>query len=140
MTIKEVKLWLKRAYTIEKRVHELKTLVNQCRERATGLTRGGQYNYTGKSDTRLNRAENACIRLADIEQKYNNQVQELIETEQEIKNAISSLNDFELETVLIHRYLLHNTIDKTAMAMYCSEATVKRRTQQALEKLCDILG
>lgn len=140
MTIEEVKHWLKRAGDIEKECEELEALVNQSRERATGLSRCGEYNSTGKSATRSNRAENALARLADIEHKYNSRVQELTKAEQEIKSAISELQDPELECVLTCRYLLFNTGEQTAEIMNYSTATIRRKTKQALEKMCGILS
>ncbi|MCM1231366.1 MAG: hypothetical protein NC489_14690 [Ruminococcus flavefaciens] len=139
MTAEDTKRWLNRAYTIEKRLQELETLVNRNREHAEGLSMSGQYNNIGKSSTRLNRAENAFMKLADIEHRYDSQVQELEKATQEISNAIAELNDDELEVVLIHRYLLFDTAEQTAELMNYSVSTIKRRTKKAIEKMCDIL-
>lgn len=140
MTKEEVKLWLERAFTIDKKIQALDELEKQCRERATGLARNGQYNDTGKSDTRLNGTENALIRLADLEHKYDKQKQELLKVSEEISDAIALLHDDELETVLIYRYLLFYTIEKTAKIMHYCEDTIKVRQNKAIEKLCSILN
>lgn len=139
MTTEDAKRWLNRAYTIEKRLQELETLVNRNREHAKGLSGSGQYNNIGKSSTRLNRTENAFMKLADIEHRYDSQVQELEKATKEISDAIAELNDDELEVVLIHRYLLFDTAEQTAELMNYSVSTIKRRTKKAIEKMCDIL-
>lgn len=140
LTVEEVRHWLKRAYTIDKNLKALETLINQSREHAEGLSRNGQYNNTGKSGTRLNRTENAFIKLADIKHKYNKQEQELIKVTQEISDAIAKLNDDRLETILIYRYLFFHTEEQTAELMNYSVSTIRQQTKKAIEKLCNILN
>lgn len=139
MTVEEVRHWLKRAYTIDKNLKALETLINQSREHAEGLSSSG-HNNIGKSDTRLNRTENAFIKLADIEYKYNKQEQELIKVSDEISDAVAELNDDRLEIILIHRYLLFHTEEQTAELMNYSVSTIKRQTKKAIIKLCNILN
>lgn len=138
MTVEETRRWLKRAFTINKKLQELESLVNQSRERAEGLSRSG-YNNTGKSDTRLNRTENAFIKFADIEHRYNKLKQELIKVSDEISDTIAVLNDDELEIILIHRYLLFHTKEQTAELMNYSVSTIRQQTKKAIEKLCELL-
>lgn len=141
MTPKEIKVknWLNRAFYADKKFKALDMLLRASTMHAEGLDWVKQYNYTGKSDTRLNSTENAFLKLADIERKYNEQKQELIKTFNEISENISLLNDNELETILIHRYLLFHTIEQTAELMNYSPETVRRKTNKAIEKLCEKL-
>lgn len=141
MTEHEVKDWLKRVYNTYREVESLETLLAASRMHAEGLDRSGKYNYTGKSDTRLNGTENAFINLADIEHKYNQQMQELVKVTEEVADAIALLNDNELEVILIHRYLYFHTIEQTAELMNYSPKTVKRKQKKAIQKLtlCDLV-
>ncbi len=84
--------------------------------------------------------ENALVKLADIEHRYNKLEQDLIKVSDEISDAIAKLNDEELEIVLIHRYLLFHTVELTAELMNYSTKTINRRINKAIEKLCKILN
>ena len=50
-------------------------------------------------------------------------------------NLIAKLNDSELETVLIHRYILFHTVEETAEIMNYSTRTVIRKIDTAIKKL-----
>ncbi|MDE5583740.1 MAG: hypothetical protein K2J08_08545 [Ruminococcus sp.] len=137
MTPEEIKVrnWLNRAFYADKKIKTLDMLLKASVMHAEGLTRVQQYNYTGKSDTRLNGTQDAFLELADIEHRYNIQKQELLKIYDEVSEAISRLHDDELEAVLIHRFLLFHTIQQTADLMNYSPETVKRKQRKAIRKL-----
>lgn len=137
MTPEEIKVknWLNRAFYADKKIKALDMLLKASKMHAEGLDRVRQYNYTGKSDTRLNGTENAFLKLSDIERKYNEQKQEMIKISDEISEAIAELHNDDLETVLMHRYLLFHTIEQTAKFLNYSPETVKRKQRKAIEKL-----
>ena len=137
MTPEEIKVrnWLNRAFYADKKIKTLDILLKASVMHAEGLTRVQQYNYTGKSDTRLNGTQDAFLELAEIEHRYNIQKQELLKIYDEVSEAISRLHDDELEAVLIHRFLLFHTIQQTADLMNYSPETVKRKQRKAIRKL-----
>lgn len=137
MTEKELDLkhWLNRAFYADKKAKALDMLVEQCRERATGLVRAPEGNDTGKSSTAKNSTENALMQLAEIEEKATAQKTEAVRISAEIQNAIAQLHDDDLEAVLIHRYLLFETIEQTAASMSYDPRTIRRKTKLAIEKL-----
>lgn len=141
MTEKEIKVkhWLNRAFYADKKIKALDMLLRANRMHAEGLSGVKQYNYTAKSETRLNGTENAFLKLAETECIFNEQKQELNKIFDEIYKAVSSLHDDELEAVLIHRYLLFHTIEQTAEIMHYSAETVRRKTNKAISKLCEKL-
>ncbi|MDE5584691.1 MAG: hypothetical protein K2J08_13460 [Ruminococcus sp.] len=141
MTQEEIKVknWLNRAFYAEKKVKALDILLRTSKMHAEGLDGVKQYNYTGKSDVRLNGTENAFLKLADIERKYSEQKKELENIFAEIAETIAELHDDDLETVLIHRYLMFHTIEQTAELMHYSSETVRRKTNKAIKKLCEKL-
>jgi len=130
----DVKHWLNRAFYADKKAKALDLLVKQCRERAEGLN-GKPKGDRGKSDSTANSTEASLLRLAEMTQKLETQKAELMQISDEIQSAISQLHDNDLETVLIHRYLLFHTIEQTAEFMNYSRETVKRKTSQAIEKM-----
>ena len=127
--------WLNRAFRAEKKAQALQALVQQRRENATGLVRNSEGNDKGKSDTSKNGTENSLIQLVDVEEKFQKCKAEAERVTDEIFKAISSLNDDELEAVLINRYLNYMTIEKTAEFMGYDVSTVKRKVKKAIEKL-----
>lgn len=130
----DVKHWLNRAFYADKKVKALDLLTKQYRERAEGLN-GKPKGDRGKSDSTANSTEASLLRLAEMTQKLETQKAELMQISDEIQSAISQLHDNDLETVLIHRYLLFHTIEQTAEFMNYSRETVKRKTSQAIEKM-----
>lgn len=140
MTVRqlEIKRWLNRAFYAEKKVKALEMLLRQCRERAEGLSGFCEGNDKGKSSGSKNGTEDALIKLVDTEHKLQRQIIELVDISGEIFDAISKINDDDLETVLVHRYILFHTIEETAEIMNYGRETVKRKTIQAIEKLSHI--
>lgn len=137
MTVEELELknWLHRAFYADKKAKALGMLAEQCRERAQGFSRGGEHNDIGKSDGAKNGTENALMKLAEMEEKFERQKVECVKISDEVSQAISKLNDIDLEAVLIHRYLLFHTIEETAEIMHYSTETVKRKQRAAIRKL-----
>ncbi len=139
MTENEIKAWLNRAFYADKKVKAVEMLVQQCRERAQGLSVCYECNDKGKSTVSQNGTENALIKLADMERKLQRQIYELIGTADEVSNAIALLDDDDLETVLIHRYILFHTVEETAEIMHYSPRTIRVKQKKAIEKLCLLL-
>ena len=111
-------------------------LVRQCRERAEGLSRCSVGNDKGKSDSAENGTENALMKLAEMERKADEQKVEAVETLSQIQDAFAQLHDDDLEAVLIHRYILFQTIEQTAEIMNYHPNTVKCKIKKAIQKLC----
>lgn len=133
MSETETKKWLNRAFYAEKKIKVLDMLVMQYRSRAEGLSRAGGAGCGGASY--INRTENAILKYADMSEKLDKQKIELAAVSEEISETIAKLHDDDLETVLIHRYLLFHTIEQTAELMNYSPETVKRKQRKAIQKL-----
>ena len=137
MTTAELELrhWLNRAFYADKKAKALDALVQQCRERAQGLTANWECNDTGKNDGAENSTENALIRLAEIELKARLEKAEAVRISTEVFDVISKLDNDDLKTVLINRYILFYTIEQTAEVMHYEPRTVIRKTNKAIKKL-----
>ena len=131
----ETRHWLNRAFYADKKAKALDMLVRQCRERAEGLSRCSEGNDKGRSDSAENGTENALMKLAEMERKADEQKAEAVNASAEIQEAISALHDDDLEAVLIHRYLLFETIEQAATSIGYDSRTIKRKTKQAIEKM-----
>lgn len=131
----DIRDWLNRAFRAEKKAQALQMLVQQRRENATGLVRASEGNDKGKSDTSKNGTESSLIQLVDVEEKFQKCKAEAERVTEEIFKAISSLNDDELEAVLINRYLNYMTIEDTAEFMGYGVTTIKRKIKEAISKM-----
>ena len=86
----------------------------------------------------LNRAFYADKKARALEllvEKAQAQKNEAVFISAEIQNVISTLHDDDLEAVLIHRYLLFETIEQSAVSMNYDSSTIKRKTKLAINKL-----
>ena len=137
MTDKELQLrhWLNRAFYADKKVRALEMLAEQCRERAQGLSRSVEGNDVPGHSTPGNGTENALMKLAEMEERVQRQMKDAVYASSEIQLVISTLHDEDLETVLIHRYLLFETIEQVANSIGYDPRTVKRKIRRAIEKL-----
>lgn len=134
MTLEEKKEWLNRAFNANNKARALKEFAERCREDARRLTI--HYgNDAGKSASTKNGTENALVKLADMELKAEKQKIDAVNKISEVQDAIASIGNDALEAVLINRYLNFHTIDETAEIMHYGRETVKRKTNDAVEKL-----
>ena len=117
MTENEFKNYLKRACYADKRIKVLESLINQCRINAQRLSKNGEYTDNAKNSKAENSTEKALLKLVENQQKYSDEIKNLENIKSEIMNLIAKLNDSELETVLIHRYILFHTVEETAELM-----------------------
>ncbi len=131
----EVKHWLNRAFYADKKAKALEMLLRQCRERAEGVSVCHEGNDKGKCSGSKNSTEDAFITLADIESKAKAQKAKAVGIISEVQDAIALLCDDDLESVLIHRYILFHTIEETAEIMNYDPRTVRRKQSEAIEKL-----
>ncbi|MBR2284580.1 MAG: hypothetical protein IJ874_09240 [Ruminococcus sp.] len=138
MTEQEMKHWLKRAFYASKRIKVLESLIQQCRERSQGLSRTGQHNDRGKSDTAKNGTEDALMKLASLIEQYEQEKASLVGIYKEISDTIALLEDDDLQSVLESRYLLFRTVEQTAEDMHYHPRTVRYKQKKAIEKLCRI--
>jgi DNA-directed RNA polymerase specialized sigma24 family protein len=132
---KELECWLNRAFHAENKAEALKLCVQKCRERAESISICCEGNDKGKCDGSKNGVEEAITMLLDKEEEYKQQICVLLGISNEIEAAIKMLNNNDLETVLIYRYILFHTIEETAEAMHYSVRSVNRKHFEAIKKL-----
>ena len=139
MTEQEVKHWLKRAYYADKRIKVLESLINQCRINAQRLSGHSEHKDTVRSSNAENSTEKALLKLIENQQKYADEIQALEDIKRDILMTIAKIDDSELETILIHRYILLHTIEETAEIMNYSQMTISRKTNQAIKMLLNVM-
>ena len=137
VTEHEVKKYLKSHFYAEKKIQAL--LAEQQKLRADALGCGVNYENIGKTGSRDNGTEKKLMKLADEEEKIDCQIKALKAEQDKVRESISLLNDSDLESVLIYRYILYNSKDKTARLLNYASRSVAYKQSKAIKKLCTLL-
>ena len=128
--------WLNRAFYADKNARAWTAKLEHDRSLAQRLTR---YSDGTGGNSSGNRTEDYLIRLAETERKTQEKLKELVGIREEIIEAIQKLEDSDLQTVLLWRYLEYLTFEQTAEKMHYSERNIRYKHKQALDKLCLVL-
>lgn len=131
MTNQEKKQWLK-SYkalnlSIDQKLEELerlKSLACKVTQTMTGMPLGGN---SGK--------ENTYLKIIELEDAINGEIDKYIELRNEIETAILSVNDLKLQNVLRHRYINGMTWESIAVKMNYDYRWVLKLHGKALTKL-----
>lgn len=133
MTEVQMRNYLEGHFYASKKIKALEEERRQLRISA----QGGAVSYEGNySTTKANASERTLVRLADEEKKIDDEIVRLRNKQREIRQLISSLDDDDLEAVLIFRYVVHNTEEQTAEKMNYAPRTVQEKMKKAIRKLC----
>ncbi len=137
MTIEQIEktAWLNRAFYAEKKVKALESICKRDKERTQRITANYEANDKGKSDGRKNGIEEALMMLAESEEEYDKALHDYSVLRREIESAIKGLDDYELEAILIYRYLDYKTMEQIAECMNYSLSTIKRKYNRGIEKV-----
>ena len=133
MTEVQMRNYLEGHFYASKKIKALEEERRQLRISA----QGGAVNYEGNyTTTKSNASERNLVRLADEEKRIDEEVTRLRDKQREIRQLIDSLEDDDLEAVLIFRYIVHNTEEQTAEKLNYAPRTVQEKIKKAIIKLC----
>lgn len=133
MTETEMRNYLEEHFYASKKIKALEAERRQLRMNA----QGGAISFEGNNTTgKSNATERNLMRLADEEKEIDEQIVRLRQKQRDIRQLISSLNDDDLEAVLIFRYIVHNTEEQTAEKLNYAPRTVQEKIKKAVSKLC----
>lgn len=121
--------WLKRAYDAEQTAKAWTAKLERDRSIAERTNRNGLQSLGSPSG---NATESLLIHLADTERKAQFHLQQMIQIQEEITQAITRIPNLELQAILIRHYLAHQTFEQIAEQMHCSVITVKRKHKKSL--------
>lgn len=123
--------YLNQARHLQKKIQALKHL-KQDNKMLSGMS----YENTGaKNCNNYNNTECKMFRIVDMSIKIDEEIQRLERLTDEIFTVICNLDDDELETILIYRFLQFMTIGNIAKEMHYDEKTVSRKLHKAIDKI-----
>ena len=79
--------------------------------------------------------ERKYIRLVEMQEKINANIERFIELKEEIRDVIDQVDDPDEQVVLQYRYLLNMPMREIAKTLFISEATVYRWHASALQHI-----
>ena len=132
MELKEKINWLNRAYRAERLYIAYTEKMVRDREIARKLTRTFS---ESPSSTNSNSTENALVRFTESSVRAEEKLKELSKIRDEIEDAILQIEDYDLQSVLIMRYVNYFTYEKIAEKLHYGLRTVYRMHDRAVEKL-----
>lgn len=82
-----------------------------------------------------NGTENALLRLAQTEAETREHLRELVDIREEISAAIRTVDDPDMQAILVRHYLAYETFEQIAEKMHYSFITIRRKHKAALDKV-----
>lgn len=123
--------WLNRAFHAEKNAKAWQAKLERDRSLAERISRSG--NGTGGGQG--NSTEDALLRLAQTEEEARARLHELVGIREEISGAIRSVEDQDMQAILIRHYLAYETFETIADKMRYDERTIRRKHKKAIDKV-----
>ena len=129
MTKKE---FLRQAFLAEKRAKSIETQIEVLRNHAAYLTPQISETPT-KSQVVKSKVEEAAVRIVTLQNELSDVISDLIAKRKAIAQAIRSINNLELETVLELRYLEYLSWEEIASRMGYSLQSAYKAHGKALQ-------
>lgn len=106
--MKEARFYLEQAYRIDQRINckieqvsSLHSLVTKANSTLTDMP--------GSPNRNIHRMEDIIVKIVDLENEINQDIDMLVDLKSEIMQAIKKVDDLELQTLLEQRYLNFRT-------------------------------
>jgi len=124
--------WLNRAFYVNNKIKALEEALKQNRSIAERCTASYE-NSGGSSGSHDNSQEKIIHQIIDEGDRIRAQLEELMSIREEIKSAITALNNDEYEAILCMRYLAYKKTQEIADAMHYDRKTIYRKYIKALD-------
>lgn len=140
MTTEQIKkiAWLKRAFYTENQAKAWLEKLERDRSHAEQVSKISS-GIGSSSRSSENCTEDALIRLAETERRTQEKLAKLVKIRNEIVQAIEQVEDSDMQSILVWKYLNYYTFEQVAEKMHYSVRNVKYKHKSALDKLCIVL-
>ncbi|MDE6005500.1 MAG: DUF1492 domain-containing protein [Oscillospiraceae bacterium] len=131
--LKKIK-WLNRAFYAENQAKAWLEKLERDRSHAEQVSKinSGIGSGSGSSG---NCTEDALIRLAETERRTQEKLVKLVKIRDEIVRAIEQVEDSDMQSILVWKYLNYYTFEQVAEKMHYSLITIRRKHKQALDEI-----
>lgn len=124
--------WLNRAFYANNKIKALEAVRNENKSIAERCTAAYE-NSGGSSGANDNSQEKILHKICDNNIAIQNEIEKLCGIRKEIEDAISGMNDIDLESILKCHYICYMTWEETAEYLGYSVRTVIRKHKRALD-------
>ena len=131
MTAKD---WLRRGWQIDQEINSLLRTKQETRDRLTSVTAG----YDGES-VQGTRDPHKYDRLAELDEKIDQRIDQLVAVKQEIMDAIAQVEDSRYRTLLTERYMEFRTWEQIAVDMNYTWRRVMQLHGEALNSIGQVV-
>ncbi len=131
MTAKD---WLRRGWQIDQEINSLLRTKQETRDRLTSVTAG----YDGES-VQGTRDPHKYDRLAELDEKIDQRIDQLVAVKQEIMDAIAQVEDSRYRTLLTERYMEFKTWEQIAVDMNYTWRRVMQLHGEALNSIGQVV-
>lgn len=128
------KAWLKRGWQLDREINSLLRTKEETRAWLMSVTAG----YDGES-VQGTRDPHKYDRLAELDEKIDQRIDQLVAVKQEIMDAIAQVEDSRYRTLLTERYMEFRTWEQIAVDMNYSYMHTCRLHGEALRELEKVL-
>ena len=129
----DMREYLEGHFYASKKIKALEAEKMQLRLNAQGGSISYESNYTASKE---NGIERTLMSLADEEAEIDKKIKYLKAKQHNIRHTIDLLDDDDLESVLIYRYIAYRTESETAVELNYAPRTVQEKVKKAIRKLC----
>lgn len=128
----EARTYLEQAYRIDQRINskieQVASLHNLATKANSTLT-----DMPGSSNRNIHRMEDIIVKIVDLENEINQDIDTLVDLKTEIMQVIKKVDDLELQTLLEQRYLNFRTWEQIAVDMGYNVRHLYRMHDKALK-------
>ena len=128
------KAWLKRGWQLDREINSLLRTKQETRDRLTSVTAG----YDGES-VQGTRDPHRYDRLAELDEKIDRRIDQLVAVKQEIVDAIAQVEDSRYRTLLTERYMEFKTWEQIAVDMNYTWRRVMQLHGEALNSIGQVV-
>lgn len=135
-----IKDYLKQAPKLDKQINSKLEQIQQLRSLSEKITT--TLSHSPKSRNQINRTEYCVLRIWELEQEIDREINKLIDLKKEIKKAIDNVKNDNYRMVLEYRYLCGFSWEDIAKAMNYAVRHITRLHGLALRELktCPVLS
>lgn len=128
----EARNYLEQAYRIDQRINSKIEQVASLHSLATKAN-STLTDMPGSPNRNIHRMEDIIVKIVDLENEINHDIDTLVELKTEIMQVIKQVSDLELQTLLEQRYLNFRTWEQIAVDMGYNVRHLYRMHDKALK-------
>ena len=130
-----VKAYLQQARALDSRIDSEIRELEELRKLTAAVSSPSLKEHVQTSRSTNAPFEQAYMRIVELEQKINGEIDRLVDLKEEIHDVICRLDDLDEQNVLVCRYLRNMTWEEIAEELHAAESTVFRWHNAALEHI-----